>query len=254
MTGETGMGRRALVAGAAAHAALIASGARAQDAGEDEMVQLDLPSFASLHATENFGYDEPTEAQKQRAREIIAATPRTRPPIDVAQSFITRFAGSEPDVISQWPVPSAWNPLVASFFDAVSGIPAGHVSDMISWCAAFANWCIERCGLDGSRSASSQSFLTDFRRVEVPRRGDLAVFTCYDPASGTSLKLGHVAFYAGPGDQDCIRAIGGNQSGNHRASTISETMMPTADRMVRRRVGSRCVPAVMRLNCYVSVS
>lgn len=124
---------------------------------------------------------------------------------------------------------------------------------MTPWCAAFANWCIERARMDGSRSASSQSFLSrDFRRVTAPKAGDLTVFTSYDPADGRPLGGGHVAFFIKPADDGKIVILGGNQSGDGHSSIISMKAAPTMWRVVDRRTGT--VKSVTRLNAYVSLT
>lgn len=246
--------RRALILGVAAWSPLC-SLLRATDAstGQEEAVfdQLTYPPIEALDNPQPFGYNPPTEAQKQKAKDIINGTPKGPAPIDLAQSFVDRFYRSDPDAISQWPAPASWNPLIVEFFSATS-IRANN--DMIAWCAAFVNWCIERTSRNGSRSASSQSFISkDFKATQNPAPGDVAVFTCHDKQSDSSLGIGHVAFYKENLPNGRIRVVGGNQSSDRHSSIISESVFSIAATNVRRHVGNEYVSCTMRLNTYIKI-
>jgi hypothetical protein len=195
----------------------------------------------------------PNAVQIRRAAEIIAKTPTGPRPIDIAQTFVDRFYAKEPALISQLPPPAAQNPLIAKFFHDTSTPNDG---DIVPWCAAFANFCIDRSGRIGSRSASSQSFLAAaFQKTNSPEEGDLAVFTCFSPSTGESLQLGHVAFYKDRIDGTHIKVLGGNQSTDEHSSIISETVMLTTDRPLRRHLSNGdYAPVIMRLNAFVSLS
>ena len=69
--------------------------------------ELTFPLFEALNSPELYGYNPPTSAQREKAIEIIDATPKGPTPFDVAKSFVTRFAKRDPDAISQWPAPQA---------------------------------------------------------------------------------------------------------------------------------------------------
>src|SRR5271165_1205015 len=97
----------------------------------DEFYQLTFPPFDALDNPIAFGFGKPSEAQKDKAKEIIASTPTGKPAIEIAESFIDRYSKSDPELIAQWPAPSAWNPLVVDFFSATS-LKANN--DMIAWC------------------------------------------------------------------------------------------------------------------------
>jgi hypothetical protein len=127
---------------------------------------------------------------------------------------------------------------------------------MIAWCAAFANFCIERHGGKGSRSASSQSFLSQvFKRTKDPKRGDLVVFTCYEPGTEESIGLGHVTFFKEKVGDNQIRVVGGNQSKDGHSSIISERVMTTTERTVKRHLANGAyVDTAMRLNTYISMT
>jgi len=226
--------------------------ASTENAGEDTFYQLTYPSPDELDGFQKFGYEPATEDEKSKAAEIIKNTPKGPMPIDIAQSFVDRFYLVDPKAISQWPVPESWNPLVVAFFSSTSLRPN---NDMVAWCAAFANWCIERSGRNGSRSAASQSFLSDkyFKTTDNPNVGDLAIFTCYDKVSGTSLGFGHVAFVKEKPANGRIRVIGGNQSADGHYSIISDRYFSTGDRDVRRHVDGKYVACTMRLNSYITI-
>lgn len=246
--------RRSVAAGIAACSVLRFELAQAQAPAPDEVPfeQLTFPAFEAIGKPELFGYKPATAAQKEKVKEIIRTTPNGPTPIAIVQSFIDRYYVSDPEAISQWPAPKEWNPLVVAFFSSTS-YPAN--SDMIPWCAAFANWCLERAGRTGSRSASSQSFLANkaFKKTNDPKVGDLAIFTCYDPVTKKSVGLGHVAFVKDKPANGRVKVVGGNQSKDGHSSIISEAEFPLGDRAVKRHIGGKYVPCVMRLNTFISI-
>nr|WP_199043501.1 CHAP domain-containing protein [Dyella sp. ASV24] len=190
----------------------------------------------------------PSDVVSQTA-DIIKATPVGPHPIDVAQSFVIRFYADQPALISQWPDPKPWNPLIVDFFSATDD---HAVNDMVPWCAAFVNWCLVRTGGKGSGSPSSQSFLgASFTPTSVPRVGDLVVFTCYD-LQGKDLGIGHVAFLRALPRGDTIPVVGGNQSLDGHSSIICERDYPVACRTSRLVDGQR-IPCIMRLRAYVRI-
>lgn len=247
------LNRRAVGLGLMMAPSLLISGRSFGQTTEEEesFEQLTFPPISALDQPGLFGYKPATQAQIDKARLIVNNTPRGPAPIDIAKSFITRFSNTDAEAISQWPSPASWNPLVVEFFRSTN---TKANNDMIAWCAAFANWCIERAGQAGSKSASSQSFLSrNFKKTDIPKRGDLAIFTCFD-SQGRSLGLGHVTFFESRVDDRRISVVGGNQSVHGHSSIISASSFPSYDRPVRRTVGSRRVPCTMRLNTFVSLS
>jgi uncharacterized protein (TIGR02594 family) len=226
--------------------------AQAGESDEDRFDQLIYPPIEAIDDPQPFGYDEPTQKQKDKAKAIEQSMPKGPTPVAIAQAFVDRYYQSDPEAISQWPAPSAWNPLVRTFFGATT-LKANN--DMVAWCAAFANWCIERSGRDGSRSAASQSFLSqDFKKTNDPQPGDLAIFTCYDRSTGKSLGLGHVTFFKRKTSDKKILVVGGNQAKDNHSSIISERDYGVTDRDVRRHIGNEYVLCTMRLNTYVSMA
>lgn len=245
--------RRNLALGLIGYHRLLVQLAEGQAAGQEPATfdQLVYPPIEALDNPQPFGYEPATEAQKKKARDIADSTPKGPRPIDIAQSFVQRFSVKDPDAISQWPAPASWNPLIVEFF-SVTSIRAKN--DMIAWCAAFANWCIERSGHNGSRSASSQSFLSRFfQPTNDPTAGDLAIFTCYDKETGKSLGIGHVGFFKERRTNDTITVVGGNQSGDGHFSIISEKQLSTKDVSARRHVSNKYVPCTMRLNTFIKI-
>lgn len=245
--------RRRTLVGVASWAlwADVPMGARAEEL-QDEFDQLLFPPRDALADPAKYGYRTATSAERERADDIVANTPRGPKPVDVAQSFVSRFYDGDPRVISQWPAPDTWNPLVVHFFNDATQLKVHD--DMVDWCAAFVNWCIWWTGGTGSGSAWSQSFLaSSFQRSPTPERGDLAVFTCFDP-SGKSLGLGHVGFVKEPpSDPARVVVIGGNTSKDGHSSIICERSFPTGPWTGKRHVAGRLVPCTIRLSAYARV-
>ncbi len=77
------------------------------------------------------------------------------------------------------------------------------------WCAIWANAVLERSGIRGTRSASSQSFRFDEKFVQLggPALGALAIYWRGAPDG----LLGHVGFYMGETATQ-ILTLGGNES------------------------------------------
>jgi uncharacterized protein (TIGR02594 family) len=220
-----------------------------------DIVELDYPPFEDVNPERPFGNLPPDEEQRKKVEKIIAETPAGPTPLAIALSFVRRFATSDPQAISQWPRNAAWNPLVVNFFGSTS-TPANN--DMVAWCAAFANWCIERAGKHGTRSASSQSFVDEsakryFIRTDNPDTGDLVVFTCYNPETGSNFGLGHVAFLTGKPSADSIPTVSGNTSKDGRYSIIAERPFSARPQTVYRTVNGARVKTTMKVNAYLRI-
>jgi uncharacterized protein (TIGR02594 family) len=243
--------RRKMILGLATYSAVLSASRAAQSETDAAFYELTYPPFGALTEPQEFGYKAATEEQKRIARDIINGTPKGPKPIDLAQSFVDRFYQRDPKVISQWPAPAEWNPLIKEFFDATS-TPKNN--DMTPWCAAFVNWCLERAGRIGSKSSSSQSFLSRyFKTVQEPQYGDLAIFSCYEKSTEKCLGIGHATFFKEKLPNGRILVVGGNQSKDGHSSIISEAKFMTGDRDVYRTIGGKYVPCTMRLNSYVRV-
>ena len=87
--------------------------------------------------------------------------------------------------------------------------------DSTPWCSAFVCWCLDQAGVIGTRSAAARSWLSWGQRLDVPRRGCLAVLSrsrvdATTDAGQVALRGGHVGFYLhGAGTR--ITLLGGNQ-------------------------------------------
>ena len=77
------------------------------------------------------------------------------------------------------------------------------------WCAIWMNAKLEQAGIQGTRSASSQSFRDhpNFMKMSMPVLGAIVVFWRGSPNSG----LGHVGMYCGETATQ-ILTLGGNES------------------------------------------
>lgn len=100
----------------------------------------------------------------------------------------------------------------------VDGAHAGSVGE--PWCAIFANWALESCGVRGTRSASSQSFRIDpnFVKLDGPAFGAIVVYWRAPRASG----VGHVGFYQKENGYQ-IYTLGGNEG-----DMVKEEWLPKA--------------------------
>jgi len=89
----------------------------------------------------------------------------------------------------------------------IAGAKAGSLGE--PWCAIFANWALESCGVRGTRSASSQSFRDDpnFIKLDGPAFGAIVVYWRAPRAQG----VGHVGFYQQENSSH-IFTLGGNES------------------------------------------
>lgn len=95
------------------------------------------------------------------------------------------------------------NPLIAEFFQATK-FKGGDAGD--AWCSAFANYCMQRVGVEGSGKANARSWLHWGRALKLPQPGCVVVFARPpDPASG------HVAFFVRE-EKAWIHVLGGNQN------------------------------------------
>lgn len=94
----------------------------------------------------------------------------------------------------------------------------GHIHD--PWCAIAVNAWLERNGIRGSRSPSSQSFRSDpnFVKLDKPAIGAIAVFWRTSPKSG----LGHVGLYDGE-TATRIQLVSGNAGDAVKRSSFTRS-------------------------------
>lgn len=245
--------RRTLVGLIAALPALKPDVLLARRAGREIILQLQYPPPRPASGKMTAKRTKAVMADVKQAHDIIDLTPTGPRPIDIAQSFVDRYSRTKPAVISQPPPPAPVNPLISEFLKVTSLHSEG---DLVPWCAAFVNFCIRRNGGAGSASAWSQSFLPPaFSVADSPQEGDLAVFTCFNPTTGQTIGLGHVAFFKRFDDERHIVVLGGNQQTAGHSSSISEKTMAVGDQWVRRHLDIGGAMTVrMRLNTYVRIS
>jgi uncharacterized protein (TIGR02594 family) len=179
-------------------------------------------------------FPKPDDPSWAEARALLNAAPTGVPPILVANYFLT----SIPDKYKiAWPEPNPKkptlaNPLILLFFDATNDLP--HQGDLTPWCAAFANWCLERAGIQGTKSSAAQSFVTSSWGTTIwtpvdgapshARRGDIAVFRYKSKPS-----TGHVGFFYDLDTTPRVLILGGNQTGGlgkNERHWISKKVLP----------------------------
>ena len=80
-------------------------------------------------------------------------------------------------------------------------------SDETPWCAGFVGGCLEKCGIQSTRSGLARSYLKWGKPIEEPRVGAIVVFWRVSRYSSS----GHVGFVAGNPDGGFIPTLGGNQ-------------------------------------------
>lgn len=101
------------------------------------------------------------------------------------------------------------NPRIVEYLQSTSLEAPSATQDETPWCSAFANWCVERSGYEGTDSAWARSWLTWGRAARRPRRGCIVVLS--------RDRGGHVGFWVGEtGTQ--VRLLGGNQGDEVRVS------------------------------------
>jgi uncharacterized protein (TIGR02594 family) len=96
------------------------------------------------------------------------------------------------------------NPRIVEYLKSTNLSAPSYSNDETPWCSAFANWCVERSGNEGTDSAWARSWLNWGKKTNTPRRGCIVVFE-----RGTD--SGHVAFYIGETATQ-IKVLGGNQN------------------------------------------
>jgi len=159
----------------------------------------------------------PSGSEEATARRIINAAPRSTP-----LAVMRYFAGLR-DVNRDGEAYNAgwakrWNPVIVEFYRATDD---DHSGDNTPWCAAFLNWCLERCSYHGgTRSTVSGSFRKAGGLTGSPAVGDVVVFK-----RGNTGCRGHVALYLGRSGKS-YRVIGGNQTDIHGHSSINIRDVP----------------------------
>lgn len=137
-----------------------------------------------------------------------------------AKKFLEKIPEEDPTIVYPWmaiadkeygvvEIPGAkHNPRVLEYLSTVNNISTHWKSrDETAWCSAFVNWCVEKAGYVGTKSAVSTDWLAWGRKVYKPVKGCIAVFS----REGGG---GHVGFYFDETpalSETYIRVLGGNQ-------------------------------------------
>jgi uncharacterized protein (TIGR02594 family) len=108
-------------------------------------------------------------------------------------------------------------PRVLEYLKTVTNIgPTWTSKDETPWCSAFVNWCVEKAGFTGTKSALSTSWLKWGQPIDKPVKGCLAIFL----REGGG---GHVGFFIEEVptlSEIYIKLLGGNQE--HGDTDIGE--------------------------------
>jgi uncharacterized protein (TIGR02594 family) len=109
---------------------------------------------------------------------------------------------------------AAHNPRILMYHSATT---LHATADEVAWCSSFVNWCMQRAGVAGTRSAAARSWLQWGTPLSVPRVGAVMIYS--DDARGGS--AGHVGFFVVPRgfhpmpwirtDRTFDEILGGNQ-------------------------------------------
>ena len=94
-----------------------------------------------------------------------------------------------------------------------TGLQAG--TDEVAWCSSFVNWCMDRTGIPGTRSAAARSWATWGKPLDEPRPGCIVVFNRHDPNNPNAA---HVAFFMRK-HAPLVDVLGGNQSNSVRVNS-----------------------------------
>lgn len=105
------------------------------------------------------------------------------------------------------------NPRVIEYH---SSCDSDFTSDAIPWCSAFANFCMQKAGGKGTRSALARSWLAWGRKIFKPHPGCIVIFE-----RGTDGISGHVGFYVKETATN-IHVLGGNQGDSVNVSAYSK--------------------------------
>ncbi len=112
------------------------------------------------------------------------------------------------------------NPRIVMYHQTTEG---GAAPDETPWCSSFANYCVERAGLQGTNSKRALSWHEHQWGREVtpkPLEGDIVVFRRQSPKNSG----GHVGFFIG-GDESTIQVLGGNQGNRINISSFPKDGM-----------------------------
>lgn len=138
------------------------------------------------------------------------------PGIDVTEEFPWMPVAFAEIGIKEFPG-TGDNPRIIEYLQSTNLGSPHNSQDETPWCSAFANWCVERSGFEGTDSAWARSWLNWGQKIDTPKRGCIVVFS-----RGNS--FGHVAFYIGQTSTQ-IEVLGGNQSNEVNISKYDKSRL-----------------------------
>ncbi|WP_148662265.1 TIGR02594 family protein [Paraburkholderia phytofirmans] len=168
-----------------------------------------------------FGTNPALDEEEKLARQILDAAPTTGSLQDIEYYFMNLTVRNKDGELynSQWK--NRWNPVIVQFFRSTAS--TAH-NDLVPWCAAFQNWCLDRLGFKGTNSASSGSFRTYGLQVTDPKPGDFVVFRDKDPDAARQ-GHGHIALFLYR-DGDRVFVLGGNQHAGKHFTSVNVSHFP----------------------------
>lgn len=98
------------------------------------------------------------------------------------------------------------HPRILEYLQTVDLEGVGELTDEISWCSAFVQWCLEKADISGTGSAAARSWLHWGELIGEPRIGAVVVLK-----RGTEAWQGHVGFVTGVHGNNIV-VLGGNQN------------------------------------------
>lgn len=106
------------------------------------------------------------------------------------------------------------NPRIVEYLRSTNLSAPDSARDETPWCSAFANWCVEKSGYEGTDSAWARSWLNWGAEIAKPRHGCIAVLQ-------RDINKGHVGFFLGATSTG-IKLLGGNQSNEVNVATFKK--------------------------------
>lgn len=107
------------------------------------------------------------------------------------------------------------NPRIVEYLRSTNLSAPDSARDETPWCSAFANWCVEKAGFEGTDSAWARSWLNWGVELNKPQRGCIVVLQ-------REVNKGHVGFFLGKTSSG-IRLLGGNQGNAVSVATFAKS-------------------------------
>ncbi|UQA55190.1 TIGR02594 family protein [Polyangium aurulentum] len=113
----------------------------------------------------------------------------------------------------------AKNPRIIEYHAATT---LGAKSDEIAWCASFVNWCLQKAGIRGTRSAAAASFATWGDATEARYGAICVIYNASAANSRLSTSGNHVGFLVEETGTHFVM-LGGNQSDSVKVSNFPKS-------------------------------